>query len=100
MKISYIISFILTIIALGLPIYGLRKKIRTKIVVSTGSAYAAAWGALMILYSADMTADKFRRMEDVAKFYPILDKYYQVATILIFVSFAINLYYLAKPIRD
>lgn len=100
MKISYILSFVLTLIAFGLPIYGLVKKVRMKLPIVALSGLSTALAVMAVLASADMTAEKLNKVEEVQKLYPFWENFYRASTLLLILAVALNIYFLAREVRD
>lgn len=100
MKLSHFFAISLTLVALGLPIYGIIKKIRMKLPIVAGSGISTALAVLATLASADMTTDKLKKAEVVEELYPFWENFYRMSAVILIIAVAINIYYLAKEIRD
>lgn len=100
MKIIHILAIVLTILTIAIPIYGILKKVRTKIVISGASAFLGSLSILAILNAADITTEKLGNIDEVQKLFPYWENFYRLSTIFLILAFAINIYYLAKEIRD
>lgn len=100
MKLSHFFAISLTLIALGLPIYGIIKKVRMKLPIFAGSGMSTALAVLATLASADMTIDKIQKSKVVEEMYPLWENFYRMSTVIFIIAISLNIYFLAREVRD